>query len=312
MIGFLATDEWVAAGQHYRATVNVSNRLEGSPVPRIVCDDIAAGELAAKHLLDHGFRRFAFVGSTDTVFGRERFAGFSEALAARDFSCRLCNEDDDILGGGTTSGEPIGIMAVNDHRARRLVEATLQTNLQVPIDVAVVGVDDDELESLISPVALSSVAPDYATLGFEAARLLARLLRGKPAPRKTEKIPPLYVVARRSTDRFTARHPAVAAALRIMRTQSAELQTVEDVALGSGIGRRTLERLFRDEIGLPIYGELCRAKLEAVMPEIVNGEEPMFALAERAGFSDARLFNNVCRRVTGKTPGQIRRESVGR
>lgn len=309
LIGSMNSGAWMDFARSCTAAVNVSNSRMDSSFPRVVSDDVAIGRLAAEHLMHQGFRRFVFVQDVDSLFARQRRAGFQSALADHSHSCTVIEGKAGLAKSLAGLDKPLALFSVTDTLARQNIQRLHEGNLRVPEDVAVLGVDNDELESQISPVSISSVAPDGERIGFEAARLLDRLLRGGKVPAEAMRILPLYVKARRSTDRFAADHPIVAKALRILRTEPARLASVDDVAAETGVGRRTLERLFQQEIGLPIYRELCRAKLEAVMPEILRGEAPMFEIAARAGFTDARLFNNVCRRIFGKTPGQLRREA---
>jgi LacI family transcriptional regulator len=309
MIGSVGSDPWIRTALSCRAAVNVSNRVLVSPVPRVVSDDVEVGRMAAKHLIDQGFRRFGFVDWAEYQFGRERCQGFSEALSAAGYKCEVFDSKTGVGAGIAGLEKPVGVFTATDTLARLHIEKLVREGVHVPEEVAVIGVDNDELESQISPVAITSVVPDGEKIGYEAARLLDALLSGRKPPQRPVRVAPLYVVGRRSTDCFAASHPAVARALQVMRAQSTTLATVDDVAAAVGIGRRTLERLFREEIGQSIYKELCRAKLNAVMPEILRGGTPMFQIAAQAGFTDARLFNNVCRRILGKTPGQIRKEA---
>lgn len=309
MIGAVGSRAWLDFARSCQAAVNVSNSRTDSPLPRVVSDDVAAGRMAAEHLMQQGFRRFVFVKPVESLFGRQRRAGFLTALAAQGHSCTVMDGKAGFVRSLARLEKPVAVFSVTDTVARQHIQRLLDRGLRVPEDVAVLGMDNDEFESQISPVAISSVAPDGEKIGFEAARLLDRLLRGGKAPAEPIRIAPLYVMARRSTDRFMADHPIVAKALRILKTRPERLATVDAVAAEAGVGRRTLERLFQKEIGSPIYRELCRAKLEAVMPEILRGDAPMFEIAARAGFTDARLFNNVCRRIYAKTPGQLRREA---
>ncbi len=105
MIGFLASENWIAAAGRCDAAVNVSNRLEVSPIPRVVSDDGAVGRMAAEHLLHHGFRRFAFAGSMETMFGRQRHEGFRAALARAGHECLALTSNVGVPRGGSSGLE---------------------------------------------------------------------------------------------------------------------------------------------------------------------------------------------------------------
>jgi len=309
MIGSVGTKTWREFAVRCPAAVNISNSMVRSPVPQVISDDRAVGRMAADHLLHQGFRRFAFVRSTDRPFARQRQAGYEAALAEAGYASLMLDNKTGLARTLDRLKKPVAVFTMTDTVARLQIQRLVERGLRVPEEVAVLGVDDDPLESQIAPVAISSVVLDGERIGHEAGRLLGHLLHGGAASPEPVRVPPLYVAARRSTDRFTASHPLVAKALHVMQKQAADLATVDAVAGATGVSRRTLERLFRKEIGTPIYQELCRAKLESIMPDLLRGSAPMFELAARAGFTDARLFNNVCRRIRGKPPGQLRREA---
>jgi len=308
IIGFFGSDTWLEFGSRARSAVNVSGRLDDARIASVVSDGEAVGCMAAEHFLHHGFRRFGFVGTMSPAFGRDRSTGFVRRLEVAGFGSRHFDHPEDrrLLKIET----PAALFAVNDHTARQLIVHLSECGREVPKDFAVLGVDDDPLESLLSPVAISSVVPNAEKIGFEAAKMLRLQMQGiKPAKRRI-RIAPIEVIARRSTDRFTSNHPAAAKALRLIQEDAAGLMSVEEVARGSQVSRRLLDRLFREELNETVHTALCRAKLEVALPHVIHGQKTMAEIGALAGFTDARLFNNVCRRLTGKTPGSLRREAA--
>ncbi len=96
--------------------------------------------------------------------------------------------------------KPVGVLACNDFRAQQVLNACRDIGLLVPDEVAVVGVDNDDIVCDLAEPPLTSVAPDTRRIGYEAAALLERMMRGEPPPAKTILVPPLSLVARRSSD----------------------------------------------------------------------------------------------------------------
>ena len=78
---------------------------------------------------------------------------------------------------------PVGIMACNDVRGQHVLDACGHLGAHVPDEVAVVGVDNAETFCELCNPPLSSVVPNAEGIGFEAARLLDRLMDGSPRPR---------------------------------------------------------------------------------------------------------------------------------
>ena len=151
----------------------------------VAVDDVTGGELAARHLLDLGHERLAFVGGPMTTGQvRDRLAGVRRALVA-------AGADEDRLTVLTTtamtvaegrgSGErlaglprnqrPTAAICANDLLALGLLQQCVTLGLHVPDDLAIVGYDDIEFAAAAA-VPLTSVRQPRRQLGERAAELL--------------------------------------------------------------------------------------------------------------------------------------------
>ena len=122
--------------------------------------------------------------------------------------------------------------------------------LNIPDEIAVLGVDDDDLECMMATPPLSSVAIPAEQIGYEAAQLLDRIMSGEKVSKEPVVLPPIRVVTRQSTDTLAVDDPAVAAALVFIRQNIAENLSVAKIVAEVGIVRRELERKFRAPVGL--------------------------------------------------------------
>ncbi|MGH7991106.1 MAG: substrate-binding domain-containing protein, partial [Limisphaerales bacterium] len=86
--------------------------------------------------------------------------------------------------------KPLGVAAASDDVALRVMRACDDAKLYVPEEVAVLGCHNDPLICDYAPVPLSSVDDDLERIGYEGAKLLDRLMDGKPASCKPILIPP--------------------------------------------------------------------------------------------------------------------------
>jgi LacI family transcriptional regulator len=294
--------------------VNVSAALDGPRLPTVAPDDRAVGRIAARHLLDRGFRRFGYFGLQDVAYGRVRGQGFVETVEAARLSCavhlvrsrggRPWHVDRADLGRWLRSlRPPVGILAVHDYRARLLLEVAASLGLRVPEDAAVVGVNDDVVACEFSAPSLSSVVLPGEAIGFEAAALLDRLMRGRAAPERPTLVAPEGLVARRSTDILAVDDPATAAAVRFIVERLERPLGVDEVAAHVDLSRRALELRFRAHLGLSPHELISRRRVERAQRLLL--EEPRARLKEiarRCGFTDARRLHLVFRRVAGLGP----------
>jgi LacI family transcriptional regulator len=147
-----------------------------------------AGE-AVRHLLELGHRRIAAItGPREWVATEERRRGYHAALAAfgilPDPSLEI-EADFEISGGVGAAAEllgrpdrPTAVFAFNDNLAIGTMRAARARGLSLPEDLSVVGFDDSEHASLVTPE-LTTVRQPLAEMGRTAVNLLGRLLDGQ-------------------------------------------------------------------------------------------------------------------------------------
>ncbi len=296
--------------------VEVSGLLPASAIPRVGIDDRLVGHAAASHLLDTGHRTCAFLGHARHAAARQREAGWRAALAGRGFPIHVHQQSADARAA-TPTDQPLPPATVrwllalppgtalacwNDLTARQAVEHLIRAGRTIPQQLAVVGVDDDDLLCTIANPALSSVAVPSRAIGLRAANLLATLLAGSPAPRQPVLLPPLGVVARRSSDRLAEIDPAVASALDFIRDHLGEPLSVARLASIANCERRTLERRFQQDLGRGIAGEIRQQRLMVAKHRLAERPDPVSDIAWHCGFGDAKRLCTVFRRMTGMTP----------
>jgi LacI family transcriptional regulator len=292
--------------------VNVATYLGPlADVPSVVSDNVAIGVMAAEHLLAKGLRRFGYVDSSSSAPGSARGTAFARAVEEAGAQCSAAprnwrpsrGQADAWLASLTP---PVGIFAFNDQRAAEVIQACRDTGLAVPEQVAVLGVDDEELLALMVRPPLSTVRPAAERVGFEAARFLADLLEGRSVPMHTA-IAPINVVTRQSTDVQAIEDADVAAAVQFIREHAAEPVTVEDVLERVPVGRRTLEQRFRKALGRSPSGEIRRVHLDRARQLLSETELSVPEVARRSGFGNPWRFGAMFRRHVGCTPTDYRR-----
>ncbi|MCC7146578.1 MAG: substrate-binding domain-containing protein [Phycisphaeraceae bacterium] len=294
--------------------VNVGDNLAPHGMPSVFSDHQAIGQMAAAHLRNCGIKRFAYFGDEGDWYAKQRAEGFSAAI--RQFGYELSSQwyfqagpvvEYPALNQWLAEMEkPTGLLAANDILARRIVETCKELGLRVPEDVAVVGVDDDEMICETAVVPISSVAIAAERVGYEAAALLARLLEGEPAPREVTFVPPLSVVRRQSSDILSISDANVAAAVRYIHQNCGKPIGVEDVVDQLTISRRQLEQRFRAAFNRSPAEEIRRVRVEKVKEMLDNTDWNLARIAGACGFSDASIMGKSFRDLLGITPTQYR------
>ncbi|MEX0654376.1 MAG: substrate-binding domain-containing protein [Phycisphaeraceae bacterium] len=293
--------------------------------PAVSMDNVAVGRAAAEHLLEKGLRSLAYVGAFETAMSQQRWQGFQEAADCADCPCeRFTNTrwnqghylsaaevDDDaqqVRRWLKDLPKPLGVLTFNDPPAQELAQVCRELDLRVPDDVAIVGVDNDDVFCEMADPTLSSVDIPWERIGFEAAALVDRILAGERVPPERMALPPLGVRQRQSSDLLAIGDTQVIRALRFARERAHHAITVEDMAEAAGLSRRTLELRFRRALERTPQQELIRARIERARQLLVDSDLPITAVAERAGFSSLHRFSTAFHRHAGATPTAYRRQ----
>lgn len=296
--------------------VDVSAERFASEFPRVSVDNRAVSQLAAEHLLGKGFRNFAFCGDGRFIWSKQRGGEFRRMLESAGHSCAMFDgipasgrhrgSDAEIRGiADWLAGQsrPLGVFACYDGRAQQVIEACQLRNWHVPDDVAVLGVDNDEVLCELCSPPLSSVLPNARRTGYEAAAMLAHLMQGRPlASEKSSYVEPVRVVERQSTDVVAVADPKVAAALRFIRHHACEGANVGDVLRAVPMSRTLLERKFKALLGASPHRQIVRTKIERAKHLLVESEVSISVVAELAGFDNASYLSVAFRRETGESP----------
>src|SRR5262249_15168697 len=141
--------------------------------------------------------------------------------------------------------KPVGLMACNDDRGQQVLEACRLSGLQVPDEVAVIGVDNDEFLCNLSSPPLSSINIGAERTGYEAAALLDRLIAGGRPPTDPLLLPPLGVVVRGSTDVVASQDRDLAELIRFVRENACDGLRVEDALRRTSLSQSTMQRRFK-------------------------------------------------------------------
>jgi LacI family transcriptional regulator len=295
-----------------------------SRIPYFVTDNETIARLAAEHLIERGFRRLAFYGYPRTQINRwseERARAFQGQATKAGIPCatytgrhgtarRWAELQRGLILWLRTLEKPVGLLACNDARARHVLEACRTSGARVPEDVAIIGVDNDEMICDLMDPPLSSVEQGARRMGYQAAAMLDRLMAGRRAPPERVVVEPEGVIARRSTDFLAIDDPDVATAVRFIREHACRRILVDDVVRQVGVSRSTLKNRFKAATGRSVHAEIQRVQLERAKQLIADTDLPLKQVALQAGFQYVQYLTRLFRRRVGQTPAEFRRQRV--
>jgi LacI family transcriptional regulator len=298
--------------------VDVSAERAKSVFPRVSIDNRAVSQLAAEHLLAKNLRHFAYCGDAQYLWSRQRGEAFVRGLrghgfrtaefpAARTVGAGWEKETQAMAAWLAALPKPVGVFACFDGRAQQILEACHVAGLAVPEQVAVLGVDDDELVCELCDPPLSSVLPNARRAGYEAAAVLTKLMAGSTrGAADLKEIEPVRVVARRSTDAVAVADRHVAEAMRYIREHAHDGIGVKDVLRAVPVSRTLLERKFGRLIGESPHRLIKRQKIDRVRQLLAETDVPIARIADMTGFESPSYLSVVFRRETGESPREFR------
>lgn len=299
--------------------VEISMVRNDLPLPKVEGENETIGRLAAEHFLARGFKHYVWAPFMEDIVNAERYRGFSGELGKQGLSCRVLPVAGSVAATGGTLDwnkrreilmetlrelpKPLAVFGYNDCVAADIVDACEEAGLLVPEEVAVMGVDNDEILCECLRVPLSSVCHDLEEMAYQAAALLNRLMEGEKPPQEVLRIKPKGVVTRRSTETMAVEDLGVAKALRFIADHfSDSMLSVNDVVAASGVSRRVLEKAFRRELNRTINEEVLRVRIRAAQELLLQSGQKVAEIAAAVGFTRDNHFFRCFRQQLGTTP----------
>jgi LacI family transcriptional regulator len=292
--------------------VGVGTLDQDMPIPRFLCDSRQAGQQAAEYFLQKGFRSFAYL--PDALFpdhwgGVLREQGFRDCLKRAGCKCETLTLNE-LASPHLAKHFPLALFCFNDLTARQAITALKRAGRAVPMEVAVMGVDDDPLESDLSPVPITSVRTNWYHAGVLAARHIMSPEISRPKQKDLITwVSCMGVKTRASTDVLVSDDPVLRRALHIIETGIAELRTVEACAKAVGVSRRSLETKLKSLTGHTVYDLMSISRLKRAKEILKHPDIPISEVAERAGYADSRMLGLAFRRYENETPSAYRQRT---
>lgn len=300
----------------------------GRNVPRVYCDGAEIGRVAADHFLRLGFKHIAIFNLGNFWHERLRIGSFQSAIqeaggtfyeiphyrwlserTERDSFKRESAVVKRLEQELQALPKPLGIFTPTDRVGALLLYACTNAGLQVPSEVAVLGCHNEQLICEFTPIPLSSVDDSLDRQGYEAARLLEKIMDGKKVPRTPMILPVTKVVSRASTDCFLAERPEVRKALEFIKKNYRESIRISDVAKEAGVAVRTLSHFFQHQLRTSVKMEITRIRIDRAQDLLAGTKLKAWEIAAESGFTSMEHLSRVFTRIVGENPSEYRRRN---
>lgn len=301
--------------------VDLGLRTHKLPVYRMATDNEKIGLLAAEHFRDFGHKEIFVLDHGKNPMFVERLQSLKKYSKKND--CRvtilksvseiqyeIIKELEEIFAerGEKLREKSIGFFAYNDSVAADLISLCLRNGINVPENIAILGVDNDDLIISSLSLGLSSVDSDQEGLGISSAKLMHSILEyeNNINTTKTFRHRPKGVVARRSTDCYAVRNPLVSNALHWIQNNFYNGIQATDVAEAMGVSQQGLQKAFAKNYVRSPGNEIREQRLKAVVLLLKTTNANLNTIAKNCGFYSVNSLINSFRKKFQTTPGKFR------
>ena len=295
-----------------------ANTLEELPLCMFVNDDAKdIAQSAAKHLMScPGIRSFGFVPSrAPSRWSHDRQTAFASALHQKKNRLSIYDGPGDsreaLVEWLQGLEKPAAILAAFDDRARDVLEACRANGIDVPGQLSVLGIGNDEPICEMSVPALSSVAVDFEREGYVAAReLQAMMLRHRAPARREILCGAKDVVFRASTSAVKSPAALVQRAKEFIDQHALEGITAADVVARLHVSRSLADLRFREVTGTSILEAILARRLDEVKRLLRETDLRISEIAARCGYRDANYLKNLFKKRTGMSMREWRAQNA--
>lgn len=289
-------------------------------IPNITGAYRETGRMAADYFLRKGFKNFAFYGFRNIVWSRERAEGFKERVkeAGHDVNhyertdsraVDLWHYKPSALNRWLKSlPKPVALLSCDDNLGNHITEASRLIKIKIPDEIAVLGVDNDEMLCELSDPPLSSIGLDTEKCGYDAARLMHHMIENRGGSYDDIVVRPTQVNSRVSTDIFASADKYIVDALRYIHENLDKNLKVDQVLKEVPMSRRSLEKRFVMTTGYPVYEYIYNKRIERFTQKLLETDMTIFEIALDLGLSDSKNIARQFKQIKGLTPVAYRKK----
>lgn len=296
--------------QSYR---NMSGRYS-----RISGDYIGAGVMAAQFFAKRYFKNFAFYGNNNFFWSKARGDGYRQEIEKHGgnyyhFESKKLNEmqwsaNHMALNEWLLSlPKPIALFACDDNSALQIAEMCKINNINIPNELSLLGVDNDELICNLSYPTISSIVTDDEKGGYNTGKRLHNLIINKSNASFNIVIDPIRIELRQSTEKYDILDKHILSLIKYINNNITSKISISDLIEIVPLSRRNMEKKFRDATGFSIYQFITNIRIDYMSNELLTTDKSLLEIALEIGFDDVRSAYRIFKKSTGYSPITFRK-----
>ena len=296
--------------QNYRERSGIITNLTG--------DYYGTGVMAADFFLERGYQNFAFYGYRNVIWSRERGLGYKERIEKQGYTCHFLENNNhdttewlyntEIIAKWLQSlPKPVALFACDDYYAQQITETCNVFGIEVPDEIAILGVDNDTLLCNLSTPPLSSISLDIENGGYRAAKLLNQYLKKEINEIPDIVIKPLFIENRASTNKYAVSDLHIKKIMNYINDNFSNKITVSDIVALVPLSRRVLEKRFKTLIGTSVYQYILNVRISHFTKLLLTTDLYLPDAAIKSGFDDYKNVSRIFRKYKSMSPVEYRK-----
>lgn len=282
-------------------------------------DNFQIGSLAAEYFLNKGYRYLGLLGFKKFVWSLERENGYQVSAGKSHVRVEHFLFDDNrmlwedlpnrLLEWLKKIPKPCAIFSVTDELSLNLLEAAKQADYKVPDELAILGVDNDELLCEMMMPTLSSIDQDAWRGGFDTASVLLKWIETGSRPTTDVIIKPIGIIERHSTSALAIDDEQVRIALNFINENAPHQEIdVSDVTQSTTNSRRILEKKFNQLLNSTILDEIRKVRIQRIKYFLEESDLSAQQIAYELGFGTPNNITRYFKNATGYKPLEYRQK----
>ncbi len=290
---------------------------EGKSYSNITGDYLSMGSMAAKFFIQRRYKNYAFYGKKGFIWSNERAEGFrreiekvkgnyyffeSEALHDVEWRSNHVQLEDWLL----SLPKPVALFACDDSFALQVSELCKINNIKIPDEIALLGVDNDNLICNLSDPQISSIVLDAEKGGYELGRKIEMVVKNRDYTPFNITINPLRIELRGSTDKYNVDDIYIGKIIKYIESNFHLNISINQLTDLVPLSRRSLEIRFKKAMGTSLYQFIINLIMNHFINLLTTTKISMSELSIQSGFNDYSNAFRIFKRMKGCSPVEYR------
>lgn len=271
------------------------------------------GRMAAQFFAKRMFRNFAYFGVKGVVWSDERCEGYRQEIkriGGEFFSFESDKQEDEIRMEVSQwlqqLPKPVALFCCDDAHALFISETCQMNNIRIPEEIALLGVDNDELMCNISDPPISSIELEVERGGYSIGRLIHQQIKKEHEGTFNIVINPIRIELRQSTEKHNIKDPYILEVVKYIESHYNSDLTIESLLAQIPLSRRNFEVKFKNAMHTSIYQYILNCRVNHLADLLLTTDRSLADIATEAGFKDYNNISRIFKKFKGCSPLEYR------